>query len=206
MYRHGHLGITLLTLAPLSYALIVHNQFALAGLLALGVLFIEPLPDNDHWIPGLSHRGVSHSLLTAGIIGLICAGCGWLLGQYLTVPLAHWLQTTVLPATNITAVVIATEQLAALTPENARRTRVCHRCSRDLCPSCRRHHYGQWYPAVPPVLSAADLTFTSSCGEHTRKHCLLVTWRARDGDCHLRTLSVRRSVPVRESNSDHVPS
>ena len=116
MYRHGHLGITLLTLAPLSYALIVHNQFALAGLLALGLLFVEPLPDNDHWIPGLSHRGVSHSLLTAGIIGLICAGCGWLLGQYLTVPVAHWLQTTVLPATNITVVVIATEQLAALTP------------------------------------------------------------------------------------------
>ena len=117
MYRHGHIGITLLTLAPISYALIVRNQFALAGLLALGVLFIEPLPDNDHWIPGLSHRGVSHSLLTAGIIGLLCAGCGWLLGRYLTVPLAHWLQTTVLPATNITAVAIATEQLAALTPE-----------------------------------------------------------------------------------------
>ena len=117
MYRHGHIGITLLTLAPISYALIVRNQFALAGLLALGVLFIEPLPDNDHWIPGLSHRGVSHSLLTAGIIGLVCAGCGWLLGRYLTVPLAHWLQTTVLPATTITAVTIATEQLAALTPE-----------------------------------------------------------------------------------------
>ena len=116
MYRHGHLGIALLILAPISYALIQTGQFALAGLLALGVFFIEPLPDNDHWIPGLSHRGVSHSLLTAGIIGLICAGCGWLLGRYLTVPLAHWLQTTVLPATTITAVTIATEQLAALTP------------------------------------------------------------------------------------------
>ncbi|GAA0237071.1 metal-dependent hydrolase [Haladaptatus pallidirubidus] len=117
MYRHGHLGITLLILAPISYALVQNGQLALAGLLALGVLIIEPLPDNDHWIPGLSHRGVSHSLLTSGIIGLVCAGCGWLLGRYLTVPLAHWLQTTVLPATNITAVTIATEQLAALTPE-----------------------------------------------------------------------------------------
>ena len=117
MYRHGHIGISLLILAPITYALIQTGQFALAGLLVLGVLFIEPLPDNDHWIPGLSHRGVSHSLLTAGTIGLICAGCGWLLGRYLTVPLVHWLQTTVLSATNITAVAIATEQLAALTPE-----------------------------------------------------------------------------------------
>ncbi|ODR82720.1 hypothetical protein BG842_09585 [Haladaptatus sp. W1] len=116
MYRHGHLGITLFVLAPISYAFIQNGQFAFAGLLVLGVLIIEPLPDNDHWLPGLSHRGVSHSLLTAGVIGLVCAGCGWLLGQYLTVPLAHWLQTTVLPATNITAVTIATEQLAALTP------------------------------------------------------------------------------------------
>ena len=117
MYRHGHIGIALLILAPISYALIQSGQFALTGLLALGVLLIEPLPDNDHRIPGLSHRGVSHSLLTAGIIGLMCAECGWLLGRYLTVPLAHWLQTTVLPATSITAVTIATEQLATLTPE-----------------------------------------------------------------------------------------
>ncbi|WP_049972703.1 metal-dependent hydrolase [Haladaptatus cibarius] len=117
MYRHGHLGITLLILAPISYALVQTGQFALTGLLVLGVLIIEPLPDNDHWVPGLSHRGVSHSLLTAGVIGLICAGCGWLLGRYLTVPLAHWMQTSVLPATNTTVVVIATEQLAALTPE-----------------------------------------------------------------------------------------
>lgn len=117
MYRHGHIGIALLILAPISYALIQSGQFALTGLLALGVLLIEPLPDNDHRIPRLSHRGVSHSLLTAGIIGLLCAECGWLLGRYLTVPLAHWLQTTVLPATSITAVTIATEQLATLTPE-----------------------------------------------------------------------------------------
>ena len=118
MYRHGHLGITLLVLAPISYAFIQNGQFALAGLLVLGVLIIEPLPDNDHWMPGLSHRGVSHSLLTAGVIGLVCAGCGWLLGRYFaaTVPLAHWLQTTVLPATTITAVSIATEQAAATTP------------------------------------------------------------------------------------------
>ncbi|WP_423747231.1 metal-dependent hydrolase [Haladaptatus sp. SPP-AMP-3] len=59
---------------------------------------------------------MSHSLLTAGIVGFLCAGCGWLLGRYLTVPLAHWLQTAVFPATNITVVVIATEQLATLTP------------------------------------------------------------------------------------------
>jgi inner membrane protein len=44
MYRHGHLGITLLFLAPISYALIQTGQFALAGLLAFGILIIERLP------------------------------------------------------------------------------------------------------------------------------------------------------------------
>jgi inner membrane protein len=116
MYRHGHIGIALLVLAPISYALILRNQVALAGLLALGILIIEPLPDNDHWIPGLSHRGVSHSLLAAGIVGLLCAGFGWLLGRYLTVPLAHWLQATILPVTSVSAIAIMTEQLATLTP------------------------------------------------------------------------------------------
>lgn len=116
MYRHGHIGIALLVLAPISYALILRNQFALAGLVALGILIIEPLPDNDHWIPGLSHRGVSHSLLAAGIVGLLCAGFGWLLGRYLTVPLAHWLQATILPATSVSALAIMTEQLVTLTP------------------------------------------------------------------------------------------
>ncbi|WP_227379088.1 metal-dependent hydrolase [Haladaptatus halobius] len=116
MYRHGHIGIALLFLAPISYALILRNQIALAGLLTLGILIIEPLPDNDHWIPGLSHRGVSHSLLAAGIVGLLCAGFGWLLGRYLTVPFAHWLQATILPVTKVSAIAIMTEQLATLTP------------------------------------------------------------------------------------------
>ena len=165
MYRHGHIGIALLILAPISYALIQSGQFALTGLLALGVLLIEPLPDNDHRIPRLSHRGVSHSLLTAGIIGLLCAECGWLLGRYLTVPLAHWLQTTVLPATSITAVTIATEQLATLTPETLTGLGfvigvlgICVHLAGDIITVSGIQPF-------LPVLSAADLTVTPSCGE-----------------------------------------
>ncbi|WP_266081590.1 hypothetical protein [Haladaptatus caseinilyticus] len=45
MYRHGHLGITLLILAPISYALVQNGQFVIAGLLVFGVFIIEPLLD-----------------------------------------------------------------------------------------------------------------------------------------------------------------
>jgi inner membrane protein len=94
MHRQGHLGIVLLALAPVLYALLSLGRPVVA-LVACGVIVIEPLPDNDFWVPGFSHRGVSHSLLTAGVIGALCAGLGWLLGTYVTIPGARWLTGTI---------------------------------------------------------------------------------------------------------------
>ncbi|WP_433634408.1 metal-dependent hydrolase [Halomicrococcus sp. NG-SE-24] len=115
MHRHGHLGLALLVLAPIVYVLASSGQPALALLVAVGVITVEPRPDNDHWIPGLSHRGVSHSLTAAGIIGVICAGFGWLLGRYVTVPLAEWLAATT-AGIDTTSITVVIDQLAALDP------------------------------------------------------------------------------------------
>jgi inner membrane protein len=95
MHREGHRGIVLLALAPVLYRLFTADQPVLA-LLACGVLVIEPLPDKDFVVPGLSHRGVSHSLLTAALIGALCASVGWAIGTYVTRPLLPWLQANVL--------------------------------------------------------------------------------------------------------------
>jgi inner membrane protein len=94
MHRQGHLGIVLLALAPMLYILFGVDRPLLA-LVACSVVIIEPLPDNDFWVPGLSHRGMSHSLVTAGVIGLCCAVFGWVLGTYITVPVANWLTGTI---------------------------------------------------------------------------------------------------------------
>lgn len=90
MYRRGHRGIVLLALAPVLFILFAVDRPILA-LLAWGVLLIEPLPDRDQRINWLEHRGTSHSLFTAGIVGVCCGGLGWVVGRYVTEPLTIWL-------------------------------------------------------------------------------------------------------------------
>lgn len=89
MYRRGHVGITLLGLSPVLYVLLPDWPFL--ALLTLGVFVIEPLPDFDQRVTWLEHRKTSHTLLTAGIIGGVCACLGWIAGTYVTLPVADWL-------------------------------------------------------------------------------------------------------------------
>ena len=74
MYRTGHLGMSLLVFAPIGYLLVVAGA-PLAALLTGGVmLWLAMLPDVDHRLPLISHRGVTHSLLFAIVIGSAFAG------------------------------------------------------------------------------------------------------------------------------------
>lgn len=82
MNRQGHTGMTLLAFAPLAYLLASDGKLLLAGVFWLGIQAIEPLPDRDFLIPGLNHRGVSHSLLSVFVVGIVLGGTGWLLGGY----------------------------------------------------------------------------------------------------------------------------
>jgi membrane-bound metal-dependent hydrolase YbcI (DUF457 family) len=85
MYRLGHTGIALLVLAPLSYTLLEANNPLLAIVIAIGVLGIEPLPDADFKFSFLDHRGTSHSLFAAVVVGGVIGFCGWVVaGQVST--------------------------------------------------------------------------------------------------------------------------
>ena len=80
MNRQGHTGMTLLAFAPLAYLLASDGKLLLAGVFWLGIQAVEPLPDRDFKIPGLNHRGVSHSLLAVLVVGGVLGASGWLLG------------------------------------------------------------------------------------------------------------------------------
>jgi hypothetical protein len=82
MNRNGHTGMTLLAFAPLAYLLAGDGKLLLAGVCWLGIQAVEPLPDRDFQLPGLSHRGVSHSLLSMLVVGGVLGAAGWLLGEY----------------------------------------------------------------------------------------------------------------------------
>lgn len=74
MHRQGHAGIALLVYAPVAYVLLRADQLALAAFGLIGMFLLEPLPDRDMEIPGFKHRGGSHTVLSATLIGLCVAG------------------------------------------------------------------------------------------------------------------------------------
>ncbi|PSP82116.1 metal-dependent hydrolase [Halobacteriales archaeon QS_1_68_17] len=81
MYRTGHYGAALLCYAPLGALLLVAGRPGLAVVGGAGVLALARLPDHDLRVPLLSHRGPTHTLLFAAIVGLAVGGVGWLLGS-----------------------------------------------------------------------------------------------------------------------------
>lgn len=82
MHRRGHVGVALLAYAPAGFILLRERQLGLALLGLFGVLAVEPLPDNDMWIPYLNHRGTSHSLFCALFVGGVIGTVGWLIGGW----------------------------------------------------------------------------------------------------------------------------
>jgi membrane-bound metal-dependent hydrolase YbcI (DUF457 family) len=83
MHRRGHVGITLLAFAPIAYLLLRKGSLILAVIGWLSVHAIEPWPDQDFWIPGLRHRGTSHSVSAALFVGSVLGLAGWLVSGHL---------------------------------------------------------------------------------------------------------------------------
>lgn len=78
MYRSGHYGVALLAYAPVLYALASAGR-VVAAAAGLGiVLALTPLPDADHDVPLIEHRGVTHTLLFAVVVGGVVGGAMWL--------------------------------------------------------------------------------------------------------------------------------
>ncbi len=81
MYRKGHYGVALLLFAPIGLGLVAAGAPTLALLTGGAMLWLAMLPDVDHRLPLIEHRGPTHSLLFAGLVGAAFAGVGYLIGD-----------------------------------------------------------------------------------------------------------------------------
>jgi inner membrane protein len=88
VYRAGHLGVSLLVFLPVGVGLVLAGRTELAVLGELCVLSVASLPDVDHELPLVSHRGVTHTVWFALLVGLGFGAVGWLLGGRPTTPAA----------------------------------------------------------------------------------------------------------------------
>lgn len=81
VYRNGHLGVSLLVFAPAAFLLVAGGLPFVAFVTGAVLCWLSMLPDIDHRVPGLSHRGPTHSLAFAGAVGLVGAGVGHLVAS-----------------------------------------------------------------------------------------------------------------------------
>lgn len=75
MYRYGHYGAALLCYAPVGFVTLLFGAGELAVLGGVVTLTLAMLPDYDLRVPGLSHRGPTHTVLFAVCVG---AALAWL--------------------------------------------------------------------------------------------------------------------------------
>jgi len=74
MYRTGHYGAALLTYTPVGVGLLLVGFEAAAVVGGMGVLALARLPDYDLRVPFVSHRGPTHTLGFALLVGLVVGG------------------------------------------------------------------------------------------------------------------------------------
>jgi inner membrane protein len=79
VYWKGHYGVSLLVFAPVGFALLQYGYPALALVAGATMLWLAMLPDVDHRLPVISHRGPTHSLPFALLVGVALGGVGSLL-------------------------------------------------------------------------------------------------------------------------------
>ncbi|SEO58694.1 inner membrane protein [Halorientalis persicus] len=88
VYRAGHLGVSLLVVLPVTVALVLVGRTDLAVLGELCVLSVASLPDVDHELPLVAHRGVTHTAWFALLVGIGFGAVGWVLGGRPATPAA----------------------------------------------------------------------------------------------------------------------
>jgi inner membrane protein len=77
MYRRGHLGVSLLVFAPVGLGLVAFGRPDLAVVAGGTMLWLSMLPDCDHRLPLISHRGPTHTLAFALVVGAVGGGVGF---------------------------------------------------------------------------------------------------------------------------------
>lgn len=79
MYTKGHFGVSLLAYAPFGFGLLLagHESTAFAG--GGIMLALVMVPDCDHGLPFVPHRGPTHTLLFALLSGAVLGVCAAIL-------------------------------------------------------------------------------------------------------------------------------
>lgn len=99
MHRMGHVGVALLVYTPVVSVLVSTDRLALAAFGLAGMVALEPLPDRNMEIPWLTHRGGSHTVLCAALVGLCVGGVVLVAGRHLRALLVSQLAGTALSQT-----------------------------------------------------------------------------------------------------------
>lgn len=80
MYRKGHVGMALVLYAPLGFVALVGGFAAVALGGATAAVLFAMAPDVDQRIPGVAHRGPTHTVWFALLVGLAGLLLGALVG------------------------------------------------------------------------------------------------------------------------------
>lgn len=76
MYQFGHYGIALLVYAPVGAALLARGHLLAAYLGGALMVATATLPDCDHRLPLVDHRGPTHSFAFALLVGGLFGAAG----------------------------------------------------------------------------------------------------------------------------------
>lgn len=80
MHREGHVGAALLVYAPVGFLAFVLGLRELALLGAAAAVALATLPDQDLRLPFVEHRGITHTVWFAGLVGAGLGTVGWFYG------------------------------------------------------------------------------------------------------------------------------
>ena len=81
MYRNGHYGVALIAFAPVGVSLVTAGFTEFAFVVGAGALWLAMLPDVDHRLPGISHRGPTHTVWFALLVGAALGAVGFAVGR-----------------------------------------------------------------------------------------------------------------------------
>lgn len=81
MHRDGHVGTNLILFSPFAFALAWLGLVTPLAWALLGVVLLSTLPDVDLHLPGVPHRGPTHTVFFVGLVAAILAGAGVLVAS-----------------------------------------------------------------------------------------------------------------------------
>jgi inner membrane protein len=80
VYRNGHVGASLAVYAPLGFLVTAFTSIELGAVGAVGVASLAMVPDLDTRIPVVKHRGITHTVWFALLVGVAFGVVGLAVG------------------------------------------------------------------------------------------------------------------------------